>query len=140
MDLLATELVVLSACETALGGRDKDGIEIAGISNSFLERGAKAVMASLWLVNDASTSLLMQQFYRNLANEGGQDAHTTKAEALRQAQLSLLQGKITAKDAPDRGIEVVERPGVRNTRVNQNSPGFSHPYYWAPFILIGNGL
>jgi len=63
----------------------------------------------------------------------------TKAEALRRAQLSLLQGKLTAKDAPARAeLAVVTQPG---TRAEQGrSPNFSHPYYWAPFILIGNGL
>ncbi|MEA5531772.1 CHAT domain-containing protein [Dolichospermum sp. UHCC 0684] len=60
-----THLVVLSACETALGGVDADGIEMSGISFYFLTNGAKAVIASLWLVNDASTSQLMQQFYQN---------------------------------------------------------------------------
>jgi CHAT domain-containing protein len=97
-------------------------------------------MASLWLVNDASTSLTMQQFYKNLAT-GTTQKPMTKAEALRQAQLSLLQGKITAKDAPKRGsIVVVPKPGVESTVNNSSSSNFSHPYYWAPFILIGNGL
>jgi len=81
------QLVALSACETALGGTGQDGTEIAGISFYFLNKGAKAVMASLWAVNDGSTSLLMQQFYKNLATS---QQPITKAEALRQAQLSLL--------------------------------------------------
>ena len=107
-DLSDVHLVVLSACETALGGPDADGLEIAGISYYFLNRGAKAVMASLWQVSDQSTSLLMQNFYSNLAN-----GNITKTAALRQAQLSLLQG---------------------------NQRQFTHPYYWSAFILIGNGL
>lgn len=85
-------LVVLSACETALGGPEQDGIEIAGIAYYFLNRRAKAVMASLWFVNDASTRLLMEQFYGNLANGTAQNP-ITKAEAMRQAQLSLLHSK-----------------------------------------------
>ncbi|MBW4582028.1 MAG: CHAT domain-containing protein [Tildeniella nuda ZEHNDER 1965/U140] len=124
-------LVVLSACETALGGADQDGVEIAGISSYFLQKGrAKAVMASLWNVNDASTSRLMQQFYKNLAT-----GKMTKAEALRQAQLSLMNGKMTTKDAPARSDII-----VTETRAGKKPGNFSHPYYWAPFILIGNSL
>ena len=109
-------LVVLSACETAVGKKGQDGVEINSISYKFLSRGTKAVIASLWQVNDESTSLLMQNFYGNLAKSTTQK-HVTKAEALHQAQLSLLSsGK------------------------NPQQNDLSHPYYWAPFILIGNGL
>ena len=133
-ELRDVHLVVLSACETGLGGADGLGLEVAGISSFFLgdRDRAKAVMASLWLVDDTSTSLLMQQFYQNLAT-----GKMTKAEALRQAQLSLLQGHLTAKDAPTRAdVEVQVEPGSRATEPSD----FSHPNYWAPFILIGNGL
>ena len=122
-DLGNVQLVVLSACETALGEAGQDGNEINGISFYFLNQGAKAVLASLWNVNDTSTSQLMQQFYRNLT----QETPTTKAQALRQAQLSLLQGDTSGS-------------GVQNLSNNSTAPSFSHPYYWAPFILIGNGL
>ncbi len=103
-------LVVLSACETALGG-DQDGIEISGLSSYFLNNGAKAVMASLWVVDDASTSVLMSEFYRRLASSTAEKP-MTKAEALRQAQLSLIR----------------------------EGGNFARPYFWAPFTLIGNGL
>lgn len=123
-------LVVLSACQTALGGEAGDGTEIAGISSYFLEAGrAETVIASLWKVNDDSTSLLMQRFYELLAT-----GELTKAEALRQAQLSLLYDQdIETRLANSRGT------------LSRNSPpadlaGFQHPYHWAPFILIGNGL
>jgi CHAT domain-containing protein len=132
-NLSSIDLVVLSACETALGGADQDGVEIAGISSYFLRKGAaKAVMASLWLVNDASTSLSMQQFYKNLAT-----GKLTKAEALQKAQLRFLRGEITAKDASPRGpsLQPIGAPQTRGA-----STDFSHPYYWAPFILIGNSL
>jgi CHAT domain-containing protein/Flp pilus assembly protein TadD len=82
-------LVVLSACQTALGGATLDGTEIAGLSSYFLGRNkAKTVMATLWKVDDAGTSLLMQRFYTLLAT-----GELTTAEALRQAQLSLLLGE-----------------------------------------------
>jgi CHAT domain-containing protein/Tfp pilus assembly protein PilF len=134
------QLVVLSACESALGG-NLDGIEISSMSYYFLNRGAKAVMASLWLVNDASTSQLMQQFYSNLA-AGTPTAPVTKAQALRQAQLSMLRGKaLTTINAVGRAIiEVRPRLSSSAASTDSKAPGFSHPYYWAPFILIGNGF
>ncbi|MEM7793709.1 MAG: tetratricopeptide repeat protein [Cyanobacteria bacterium P01_C01_bin.118] len=121
-------LVVLSACQTALGGTNQeDGNEIAGLSSYFLEANrAEAVIASLWSVNDSSTSLLMQRFYENLA------AGETKADALRKAQLFLLGSNQTA-DGDARLI------GQRQAE-DQGTTALSHPYYWAPFILIGNGL
>lgn len=137
-DLGNVQLVVLSACETALGGPAEDGTEIAGISYYFLNGGAKAVMASLWQVSDTSTSLLMQQFYNNLAKSTAQ-SHLTKSSALRQAQLNLIHGnQTTAANSNSRGgIDVQPLHGNRNASA---AKGFSHPYYWAPFILIGNGL
>ncbi|BAY98742.1 hypothetical protein NIES37_26940 [Tolypothrix tenuis PCC 7101] len=134
-DLSDVHLVVLSACETALGETAKDGLEIPGVSFYFLNRRAKAVMASLWLVDDASTSLLMQQFYANLAK----DNHPTKAQALRQAQLSLLRSNNSANSNVERGaINVEAVPGAPITP-KRNLTNFTHPYYWAPFILMGNG-
>ncbi|HEY9602366.1 MAG TPA: tetratricopeptide repeat protein [Allocoleopsis sp.] len=134
-------LVVLSACETALGGPDSDGIEISGISSYFLNGGAKAVMASLWLVNDRSTSQLMRDFYRHLA-QGTATVPIAKAEALRQAQLSLLRGSAsTSGNTESRSsIQAEARQTSQATSTPNAASGFSHPYYWAPFILIGNGL
>lgn len=134
------QLVVLSACESALGG-NLDGIEISGMSYYFLSRGAKAVMASLWLVNDASTSQLMQQFYSKLAAETP-TAPVTKAEALRQAQVNMLRGEAvtTINAAPRRSLGVSSIPDSLATSTNRKIRSFSHPYYWAPFILIGNGF
>jgi CHAT domain-containing protein len=75
-------LVVLSACQTALTGERQDGVEIASLAYSFLNTGAKSVTASLWQVADNSTSTLMQNFYKNLANN---KQPITKAEAMRLA-------------------------------------------------------
>ena len=111
-DLSEVQLVVLSACETALGGADQEGTEVSGISSYFLNGGAKAVMASLWTVDDASTSQLMRSFYNNLATVNPSQK-ITKAEALRRSQLELLSSK--------------------------NSE-YIHPYFWAPFVITGNGF
>ena len=134
-DLKDVDLVVLSACKTGLGGADGLGLEVSGISSFFMgdKERAKAVMASLWDVNDASTSLLMQKFYQNLAKG------MSKAAALQSVQQAFMQGKLTAKDAPARSGDAeltVTTSGDRAPR----PANFSHPYYWAPFILIGNSL
>jgi CHAT domain-containing protein/tetratricopeptide (TPR) repeat protein len=140
-DLGNISLVVLSACQTALAGSGQDGNEINGISYYFLNAGAKAVMASLWSVNDDSTRLLMQNFYGNLS-KGTATALLTKAEALRQAQLSLLGGNSakTGHTEQRSSLGPTPRTESQTPSTNRTSPGFSHPYYWAPFILIGNGL
>ncbi len=125
------DLVVLSACETGVGEvRDADGQEILGFGYLMQAAGASAAMASLWSVSDGGTQILMTRFYDYLSQG------LSKAEALQQAQLSLITGDKVS-------IEDVERIiGQRQTteeaeRVYQQ---LSHPYYWAPFILIGNGL
>ncbi|MEM6426578.1 MAG: tetratricopeptide repeat protein, partial [Cyanobacteria bacterium P01_D01_bin.128] len=133
-------LVVLSACQTALGGPNQDGTEIAGLSSYFLEEGrAEAVIASLWSVNDTSTSLLMQRFYAILST-----GEFTKAEALQQAQISILYGEnLDGLEARlgnrGRGIAVQSRVDPQ-TASETSEIGYGHPFHWAPFILIGNGL
>ncbi len=135
--LSSIHLVVLSACETAVGDRASDGMEIPGISYFFLKNEVKSVLASLWSVNDASTALIMQQFYqqvyKNLPNG------MTKATALQRVQQDFINQKLTAKDAPRRSdINVNLAPGVAARQAHPQN--FAHPYYWAPFILIGNSL
>jgi CHAT domain-containing protein/lipopolysaccharide biosynthesis regulator YciM len=78
----AIELLVLSACQTAIGDK-RAALGIAGVA---VRAGARSTIASLWNVNDASTAALMHQFYQVLSSNQG-----TKAEALRQAQLALLK-------------------------------------------------
>lgn len=99
------ELLTLSACETGVQKeRESDGREIDSFAELAQRKGAKAVMASLWRVDDESTARLMMEFYLTR-----QTNKLTKVEALQKAQLSLIKSK-----------------------------DYSHPYYWSPFILIGN--
>ncbi|MDJ0706580.1 MAG: CHAT domain-containing protein, partial [Leptolyngbyaceae cyanobacterium MO_188.B28] len=98
----AIELLVLSACETLAGDR-RAALGLAGVA---VRAGARSTLATLWSVNDEATTELMGQFYAQLTNPD-----TTRAEALRQAQLSLL-----------------------------NNPQYRHPLYWAPYVLLGNWL
>ncbi|WP_254174612.1 CHAT domain-containing protein [Planktothrix pseudagardhii] len=94
------ELLVLSACETATGDQ-RAALGLAGVA---VRSGARSTLATLWQVNDTSTASLMAEFYQELTQQ-----QISKAEALRQAQLKLLQ-----------------------------QPKYQDPYYWAPFVLVGN--
>ena len=98
----AIELLVLSACETASG----DKRAALGLAGMAVRAGARSTLATLWAVNDRATTKLMSDFYHQLSRE-----HLTKANAVRQAQLSLL-----------------------------HSRGYEHPFYWAPYVLLGNWL
>lgn len=132
------ELLTLSACDTAASGPTADGREVECFGTIAQERGARSVIASLWPVNDRSTSLLMQTFYRM---QSGPQAGT-KAEELRQAQLALIHGTVTAPatTAPSRILTHEEPPTVAGQPAFTPDPGapFAHPYYWAPFVMIGS--
>jgi len=80
---LSAEMVVLSACQTALG-KDIKGEGIVGLTRGFIYAGATRVMASLWKVDDASTAELMRQFYDRKIKNG-----LTPAAALRSAELAM---------------------------------------------------
>jgi CHAT domain-containing protein len=95
------DLLVMSACQTAQGD-DRTNLGLAGFA---LRSGARSTIATLWSVNDQSTARLMSALYQSLSNT------VPKAEALREAQLSLL-----------------------------NNPATRHPYFWAGFVLVGNWL
>lgn len=99
----AIELLVLSACQTAEGD-DRATLGLAGVA---VKAGARSTLASLWQIDDRSTALLIGEFYRELATH-----KVTKAEALRRAQVALLQ----------------------------KYPNYSRPSYWAAYILVGNWL
>jgi len=138
MDLKAS-LVVLSACETGLG-KLSSGDELVGLTRAFIYAGTPSVVASLWNVEDSSTAQLMASFYKNLKT-------MTKVEALRQAQLQLIRGEVRSDLLARRGIGGVGKLGdAPPTKSDSSSPvpvsitvSTSHPYFWAPFILVGEG-
>lgn len=124
-----TDLLTLSACDTGMSGDAGNGREVDGLGTTAQLKGARAVISSLWEVNDASTGQLMADFYRRWAEGGGK---VMKVEALREAQLDLLQGG--AK--PAAGNDALSF-GVGESK-QQPPPEYAHPYYWAPFVLMGN--
>lgn len=94
------DLLTLSACQTAEGD-DRAPLGISGIA---IKAHVRSALGSLWSVNDDSVTQLMAEFYKNLNQTG-----MNKAQALQQAQLTLLKQK-----------------------------EMENPYYWSPFILVGN--
>jgi CHAT domain-containing protein len=80
---LPAELVVLSACNTALG-RPVRGEGLVGIVRGFMYAGARRVVASLWKVDDVATGEMMKRFYREMLEE-----NRSPAAALREAQVAL---------------------------------------------------
>jgi len=206
INLSVARLVTLSACETGitdvmLGSAE----EYVGVPAGFILAGVPCVISSLWVVDELSTSLLMQHFYEQLQLSGGKKdgqtvASLTKAEALRSAQqyvrsltsrevidycerylaeagsskgevLSLqmaqayaqtIAGDLQAamksyhevlsrlseldKAWAKRQVHEVEKTldlleikmEVDAPTIDYNTPPYEHPYYWAPFVLIGD--
>ena len=98
----ALELLVLSACQTAMG----DDRALLGLAGLAVRSGARSTIATLWAVRDEATADLMAEFYQQLAQPG-----MSKAKALQQAQLYLL-----------------------------HQSEYQRPFFWAPFVLVGNWL
>lgn len=122
------DLLVLSACATALGNRDAE----LGFGGLAVQTGVKTALASLWYVSDAGTTALMTEFYRYLRTAN------IKAEALRQAQMAMAAGQVTVEDG--RLLEIGNQNGILLPPANLISRDkvLSHPYYWASFTMIGN--
>jgi tetratricopeptide (TPR) repeat protein len=145
---LDADLVVLSACETALG-RDTRGDGLLGFAHAFLSRGARSVVLSRWQVDDAATALLMLRFYENLLGKRkGLKADKGRAEALAEAKAwlrnlsrreaealvaTLTNGEIrgTVGDAPKKKL-------IAKAKVPAGDKPYGHPFYWAAFVLIGD--
>jgi CHAT domain-containing protein len=105
---MGSPLVMLSACETGLG-KEKRGEGVIGLTRAFMYAGAPTVGVSLWSVADKSTADLMTDFYRRYLGSGAANSTPVAAPAaMREAQLAMIEGK-----------------------------KHSAPFYWAPFVLVG---
>jgi CHAT domain-containing protein len=125
-----TRLLTLSACSTAKGDVANDGLEMDSLGMIAQQKDAEAVLVTLWDVNDLSTSRIMSDFYARWVKNPADG----KAEALRQAQLALLRGaSIPSLTATGRGLQAEETPHPAS-----RPHDYAHPYYWAPYVLIGN--
>lgn len=132
----AVDLLTLSACETAMTANGKEAEGFAYMAQNL---GAKSVIASLWKVSDEGTTELMVRFYKLRA----ENPSMTKAEAFRQAQLSLLgaETKTTKPDSNEKRSDLIklskEKSDLPLFTKDEQKP-FAHPHYWSSFVLIGN--
>ncbi|NEO85781.1 MAG: CHAT domain-containing protein [Spirulina sp. SIO3F2] len=118
------ELLVLSACQTALGDPHAE----LGFAGLAVQAGVKTTLASLWQISDLGTMRLMQEFYAQLNDPGV----TIKAEALRQAQLALLREEATAENGLLAGITLPPE------LARYADTDLTHPFYWSAFTLVGS--
>ncbi|MBP0017240.1 MAG: CHAT domain-containing protein, partial [Cyanobacteria bacterium SBLK] len=117
------ELLVLSACETALGDVQAE----LGFAGLAVMAGVKSALGSLWQVSDSGTLGLMTTFYEQLKEA------PIKAEALRRSQLSMIRGETRLGE----GEIVTTRGSIALEQTLTGGGDLSHPYFWSPFTLIG---
>ena len=120
------ELLVLSACRTALGDQDAE----LGFAGLAVQAGVKSALGSLWSVNDEGTLALMTEFYEQLKQA------PIKAEALRQAQLAMLRGEVRLQG--DKLVTSRNSFPLPPNLVQLGDTDLTHPYYWSAFTIIGN--
>jgi hypothetical protein len=147
---LDSELVTLSACQTALGKYER-GEGFIGFAQALILCGSRAVCLSLWKVDDSATALLMERFYQNLLGKReGLKAPLPKAEALaeakdwlrsltRQQAVQRLAGltKGVARGKGRKMQPLLPSPPAAAGAKEEDRP-YAHPYYWAAFVLIGD--
>ncbi|MCT7972646.1 CHAT domain-containing protein [Laspinema olomoucense] len=120
------ELLVLSACRTALGDEEAE----LGFGGLAVQAGVKTAVASLWYVSDEGTLGLMTDFYHHLRTS------PLKAEALRQAQINMIHNKIRIENG-----QLLNAPGTVQLPPelsHLSNLTLSHPYYWSGFTAIGS--
>ncbi|MCY7285926.1 MAG: CHAT domain-containing protein, partial [Cyanobacteria bacterium CAN_BIN43] len=122
------EMLVLSACRTALGDKEAE----LGFAGLAVQTGVKTAVASLWYVSDAATAALMSGFYATL------NQAPFKAAALQQAQIAMIRGQVYLDGNQLRGLPGIESLPLPADSLTTGDRQLSHPYYWAAFTMIGN--
>ncbi|MDX2099969.1 MAG: CHAT domain-containing protein, partial [Leptolyngbyaceae cyanobacterium bins.59] len=126
LDQPPVELLVLSACRTALGDEQAE----FGFGGLAVQAGVRSALASLWYVSDTGTLGLMTEFYSQLRLQA------TKAGALRAAQIAMIRGKIRLENQSL--IHVRGSILLKPELLTGGQSDLTHPYYWAAFTLIGS--
>jgi CHAT domain-containing protein len=128
---LDADLVVLSACRTGQG-KNVGGDEVIGLTRGLLAAGARAVVVSLWAVDDLATSLLMGSFYSELRQGKLHSAALQSAQntlrTLSADAISTAKGKLRATRGSIESTELGTAVAVED---------YSHPHFWAPFVFVG---
>lgn len=121
----AVELLVLSACRTAVGDAQAE----LGFAGLAVQAGVKSAIASLWYVSDKGTLALMSEFYQQLGKV------SIKAEALRRAQIAMIKKQVTMGQGflVSSAGKLPLPPDMSESNIN-----LSHPYYWAAFTIVGS--
>jgi CHAT domain-containing protein len=109
---LDADLVILSACNSGGPGGSTAGESLSGLARAFFYSGARSMLVTHWSVNDQAAAYLVSDTLRRMQTKGG----TGVAEAMREAELSLLDAAVKAGGSPA-----------------------AHPFFWAPFAVIGDG-
>jgi CHAT domain-containing protein len=122
------ELLILSACSTALGDKDAE----LGFGGLAVQAGVKSALGSLWLSNDEGTLALMSKFYEQLS----QSDVTIKAEALRRAQVAMIKKQVRLENGQLQGVG--KQGAIPLPPELAGYMEFSHPYYWSGFTMIGS--
>lgn len=127
-DTPTVELLVLSACQTALGNTDAE----LGFTGLAIQSGVKSALGSLWYVSDEGTLGLMTGFYQNLKTA------PIKSAALRQAQVAMLSGQVRVTDEAQLVLADGTQIALPDIFAERGTVDFTHPYYWSAFTMVGN--
>ncbi|KAK3301888.1 CHAT domain-containing protein, partial [Chaetomium strumarium] len=149
-------LVVFQACVSGVG-ESSLGNDVLGFAHSVLASGAGAFVGALWNVSDLASAMLMAFLFREVTatqTAAGGGASSTLAGCLRRAQMRLYRidastARAVLQDFRDAcaGLDdrAFDRPGHKRKILNQlngitpEECDFSHPFFWAPFVLVGHG-
>lgn len=118
-------LLILSACTTAVSSREAE----LGFAGLAAVAGVRSALGTLWTVSDIGTLALMNEFYTQLKTTD------TVASALRRAQLALLTGSVQVQQGLLRSGQT-PLPVTGLTLPQQAT--LTHPFYWSPFVVVGN--